>query len=171
MQYMGLLFQLTHFSFDGCKYICTLSSSNQMSDYKLPSNLYYNTHFSTQLNCWSLRCNWSIACRRCSNYNFFLHLTLGFNILRNDNCKPRRGALKFWHLVRLILETLRYYRLVFGHTVMVCAVCLAVFLCPSHITLLGPVRAVPGLFWTIIVRPLTGPAPAPCGAVRVFFRS
>ena len=30
-------------------------------------------------------------------------------------------------------------------------------LCISHITLLGTVRAVPGLFWTKIVRPLTGP--------------
>ena len=39
-------------------------------------------------------------------------------------------------------------------------------LCLSHITLPGPVRAVPGLFWTKIVRPLTGPAQAPCGAVR-----
>ena len=29
--------------------------------------------------------------------------------------------------------------------------------CPSHITLPGPVRAVPGLFSTKIVRPLTGP--------------
>ena len=31
----------------------------------------------------------SIACRRCSNYIFILHLTLGFNILCKDNCKPR----------------------------------------------------------------------------------
>ena len=40
-------------------------------------------------------------------------------------------------------------------------------LCLSHITLPGPVRAVPVLFWTKIVRPLTGPARAPCGAVRI----
>ena len=38
------------------------------------------THFSRQLNCWSLRWSSSIACRRCSNYIFILHLTLGFNI-------------------------------------------------------------------------------------------
>ena len=37
-----------------------------------------------------------------------LHLTLGFNILRKDNCKPRRETFKFWNLVRLILEILRY---------------------------------------------------------------
>ena len=36
-----------------------------------------------------------------------------------------------------------------------------------HITLPGPVRAVHGLFWTKIVRPLTGPARALCGAVRI----
>ena len=65
-------------------------------------------HFSRQLNCWSLRCSWSIACRRCSNYIFILHLTLGFNILRKDNCKPRRETVKFGDLVRLILEILRY---------------------------------------------------------------
>ena len=35
-----------------------------------------------------------------------------------------------------------------------------------HITLPGPVR-VHGLFWTKIIRPLTGPARAPCGAVHI----
>ena len=40
-------------------------------------------------------------------------------------------------------------------------------LCPSHITLQGPVRAVPGLFWTEIVSPLAGPVRTPCGAVRI----
>ena len=61
-----------------------------------------------QLNCWSLRCSWSIACRRCSNYIFILNLTPGFNGLGKDNYKMRREAFKFWDLVRLILETLRY---------------------------------------------------------------
>ena len=65
-------------------------------------------HFSMQLNCWSLRCSWSIACRRCSNYIFILHLTLGLNILHKDNCKPRRETFKLWDLVRLIFEILRY---------------------------------------------------------------
>ena len=45
--------------------------------------------------------------------------------------------------------------------------CYVWFLCLSHITLPGPVRTVPGLFWTKIVRPRTGPARAPCGAVRI----
>ena len=65
-------------------------------------------HFSRQLNCWSLRCSWCIACRRCFNYVFIFHLTLGFNILCKDNCKPRRETFKFWDLVLLILEILRY---------------------------------------------------------------
>ena len=69
----------------------------------LPSSLQYKSHFSRQLNCCSLRCSWSIACRRCSNYISNLHLTLGFNILRKDSCKPRRETFKFWDLVRLIL--------------------------------------------------------------------
>ena len=53
-----------------------------------------------QLNCWLLRCSWNIACRRCSNYIFILHLTPGFTILRKDNCMSRRGTFKFWYLVR-----------------------------------------------------------------------
>ena len=65
-------------------------------------------HFSRQLNCWSLRFSWSIACRRCSNYIFILNLTPGFNRLGKDNYKMRREAFQFSDLVRLILETLRY---------------------------------------------------------------
>ena len=62
----------------------------------------------SKLNCWPLRCSWSIACRRCSNYIFIFQLTLGFNILRKDYCKPRGETFKFFNLVRLILEILRY---------------------------------------------------------------
>ena len=67
----------------------------------------YKTHFSRQLNCWSLRCSWSIACRRCSNYIFILNLTPGFNGLGKGNYRMRREAFKFWDLVRLVLDTLR----------------------------------------------------------------
>ena len=42
-----------------------------------------------------------IACQRCSNYIFTLHLTLGFDILRKDSIKPRRETFKFWDLARL----------------------------------------------------------------------
>ena len=61
-----------------------------------------------QLDCWSLRCSWSIACWRCSNYIFIFNLTSGFNGLSKDNYKITRETSKFWALVRLILETLRY---------------------------------------------------------------
>ena len=61
-------------------------------------------HLSRQQICWSLRCGWIIACRRCSNYIFILDLTADFNGLVKDNCKARREILKFWDLVRLILE-------------------------------------------------------------------
>ena len=44
-----------------------------------------------------------------SNYIFILHLTLGLNILRKDSCKPRRETYKFWDLVCLILDVLRYF--------------------------------------------------------------
>ena len=63
-----------------------------------------------QYNCWSLRCSWRIACRRCSNYIFILHSTCGVNILHKNNCKTRWETFKFWDLVRLILENLRYLR-------------------------------------------------------------
>ena len=77
---------------------------------KVPSSLWYTAYFSSQLDCWSLRCSWSIACRRCSNYIFILNLTPGFNRLGKDKYKMRREAFEFWELLCLILETLRYIR-------------------------------------------------------------
>ena len=79
--------------------------TNQVSQYVLWD---HKTHFSRQLNCWSLRCSWSIACRRCSNYFFILHLIPGFNLLHKGNCNPRRETCEFWDLVWLILEIIRY---------------------------------------------------------------
>ena len=96
-------------------FICTATSSraneliifstawfhyNMVHIYRQVSNI--RGHLSRQWNSWSLRCSWSIACRRCSNYIFILHWTLGFNILSKDNCKPSRETFKFWDLVRLI---------------------------------------------------------------------
>ena len=76
-------------------------------------------HLSWQWNCRSLRCSWSIACRRCSNYIFILDLTPGFIGLGKDNCKARQEAFQFGDPVRLILENLRYtypsYTLSFCH--------------------------------------------------------
>ena len=54
------------------------------------------------INCWSLRCSWSIACRHCSHYIFILNLTPGFNELGKDNCKTRQESFKFCYLVHLI---------------------------------------------------------------------
>ena len=65
-----------------------------------------------QYNCWSLRCSWSIACRRCSNYIFIHALTPGFNGLCKDNYRTRRETFQFWDLVRLIWEVHGSYTLV-----------------------------------------------------------
>ena len=45
---------------------------------KVPSNLQYKPHIITQKCFWSLRCSWSIAYRRCSNYIFILDFTTWF---------------------------------------------------------------------------------------------
>ena len=73
-----------------------------ITETKIPSSFYYKARFSRQLNCWYLRCGWSIACRRCSNYIFCLHLIFGFNILRKGNFKPKGETFQFCDLVRLI---------------------------------------------------------------------
>ena len=57
-----------------------------------------------ECNCWSLRCSWSMVCRRCSNYIFILDRTPGFSGLRKDYCKMRWETFKFWDLVHLILD-------------------------------------------------------------------
>ena len=44
------------------------------------------------MNCWSLRCSWSITCRRCSTYISFLDLTPGLNGLGKNICETRREA-------------------------------------------------------------------------------
>ena len=72
-------------------------------------DMYHQVSNIRQLNCWSLRCSWSIACRHCSNYIFILNLTPGFNGLLKDNCKKRRESFKYLDLLRLILETWRYF--------------------------------------------------------------
>ena len=47
-------------------------------------------------NCWSLRCSWSIACRRCSNYSFNLDLTPGFNALGQRQLQDERRNIEVW---------------------------------------------------------------------------
>ena len=77
--------------------------------------LYYKTYLCRHLNCWSLRCSWSIACRRCSNYIFILNWTHGFNRLGKDNCKTRGETFKFWDSGCLIWDTLRYIVVLLTH--------------------------------------------------------
>ena len=67
-------------------------------------------HFSRQLKCWSLRCSWSIAYRRCSNYIFILHLAPIYCAKTTASQDEKR---KLWDLVRLIFEILRYKLFVF----------------------------------------------------------
>ena len=55
-------------------------------------------------SCLSLRCSWSIAYRRCSNYNFMLDLILDLNRLHKDNCETRRETSECWDLVRITLD-------------------------------------------------------------------
>ena len=75
------------------------------SYYRQVSNI--QLHLSRQLNCWSLRCGWSITCRSYSNCIFILHFTCSFNILRKDNCKASRQTFVVLGLVQLILEILQ----------------------------------------------------------------
>ena len=64
----------------------------------LPWNIWYKSDLSISRRChlWSLRCSWSIACRRYSNLIFILDITPGFNWLAKMYCKNRRETFKFW---------------------------------------------------------------------------
>ena len=73
------------------------------------SDVDYNQHASDMDH---RRCRKSSnisACRRCSNYIFILDLTSGFKGFGKDSHKTVRGYFKCWDLVRLILETSRYF--------------------------------------------------------------
>ena len=61
-----------------------------------------------QYTCWSLRCSWSIACRRCSNYIFILDLDLASMDWTKTTVRRDKNLCKFCNLVRLLLEILRY---------------------------------------------------------------
>ena len=77
---------------------------------QLPSRHNYhktsNTrHLSRQYNCRSLRCSWSIACRRCSNYIFILDLTLA----SGDSAKT--AARQYDNLLSVRIWCVLYERL------------------------------------------------------------
>ena len=65
------------------------------------TNCFTNRQFNGYFR---LRCSWSIACRRCSNYIFIVDLTPGFSWLDKDNCETRREIFKFLDLMRLVSE-------------------------------------------------------------------
>ena len=65
-------------------------------------------HTLVSNECWSFRCSWSVASRRCCNYLFILDLTPGFNRLRKENCKTRQETYQFLDLVRLVLDVWWY---------------------------------------------------------------
>ena len=75
--------------------------------FNIPSSFNIR-RFLVAINCWSLRCCWSFAWWRCSNYIFIIDLTPGFNGLGKDNWKTRREIFKLCDLVRLILDILRH---------------------------------------------------------------
>ena len=83
------------------------AGSAHMGMLYIPSSLEYMTTLSRQLNYWSLRCSWSITCRRCSTYIFIYDLTPGLNGLGKDNCRARQESFRFWDLVRLKLEIIQ----------------------------------------------------------------
>ena len=67
-------------------------------------------HLCRKWNFWSLRCGWSIACRRFSNYILILDSTPGFNVLDRYNCKTRQktkilglGAPYIWWFTVIFL--------------------------------------------------------------------
>ena len=70
----------------------------------IPPSILSKAHFSRQYNCWSVRCGWGTAGRRCSNYIFILDLTPGFSGMGKYSCMARREIIKCLDLVRLILE-------------------------------------------------------------------
>ena len=91
-----------------------LSAQRWMSFFYALVGIYHqssNVSRTLSKNCWSLRCSWSIACRRCSNYFFILDLIHGFDGFGKDNCKTRRDTFKCWDLLCLILEIWRYANL------------------------------------------------------------
>ena len=56
---------------------------------------HWRIYLSRQLHCWSLRCSWSIACRRCSNYIFILDWTHGFHGLAKATARRDENRLSF----------------------------------------------------------------------------
>ena len=99
--------------FTGILNISTLDMSLKMNHLRLQPHLSWSNEVIVKFlvgnkNCWSLRCSWSIAYRRCSNYIFILDLTPGFSGLGKGNGQTKRETFKFWESVRFILDVWQY---------------------------------------------------------------
>ena len=72
----------------------------------IPLILWYKVHLSRQLICRSLRCSWSIACRRCSNYIFILNLTPDFKDWSKTTSRRDENHLSFgiWCILYQIFD-------------------------------------------------------------------
>ena len=86
-------------------------------------------HLSRQGNCRSLRCSWSIACRRCDNYIFILDLTPGLKGLGKDDFKTRWESFKFWGFVASYIRDFTIYSIKYGHGFVVLCFVVVMLLC------------------------------------------
>ena len=92
---------------DPCVWITAARPTNRQRGWRVFPRSLLNSLLNGFRNCSYVLS--AKTCNKISNYIFICHLALGFNILRKDNCKPRRETFKFWELVSLILENLRYF--------------------------------------------------------------
>ena len=102
----------------------------------LNSCLWYCFHFVKLV-----RCNWSIDCRRNSNYIFILDLTPGFDVLGKDNCKII--TFKFLNLVWLILEIWRCLSFLFLLTLIILNASLVILLAVVSHSLISQFQDIP----------------------------
>ena len=75
-----------------------------------------------------VRCSWSVACWRCSNYIIIPNLTHGFNELGKDNFKARGETFMFWDLVHLVLEVWQYITILPATNVFLVSICNTTFI-------------------------------------------
>ena len=67
---------------------------NDLQETKIPLK-QHKSHLSKQYTCWSLRCSWSIDCRRCSNYIFIPTQHLASNDWAKTTVKRDEKHLSF----------------------------------------------------------------------------
>ena len=81
-----------------------------------PLNLNYRKISNiSRTNCQSLRCSWSIACRRCSNYIFIYDLTSGFKGFGKDSHKIVQKSFKKKQHYQMEVAYNNVFRRFFGY--------------------------------------------------------